>query len=165
MTLPSRYRIELEKEDFKFSAAHFTLFGPTEAERLHGHNYRVSVAVEGESLDERGLLVDFERVKRGVRALCAALDDRVLVPAASPLLEVKSASGEVEVRYAGRRYVFPAAEVVLLPCANSTVELLARHLWEGIARDLAGLPLLALAVGVEETAGQRCRYEAPLPPS
>jgi hypothetical protein len=32
-----RYRIVLEKEDFKFSAAHFTLFADGGAELLHGH--------------------------------------------------------------------------------------------------------------------------------
>lgn len=165
MNASPRFRIELAKEDFKFSVAHFTLFGPAEAERLHGHNYRVAVAVEGEALDERGLLVDFERLKRGVRAQCAALDDRILLPTGSPWLTVTTTGAEVEVRYAGRRYVFPAAEVVFLPCANTSVELLARHLWDVLARELDGLPLLSLAVAVEETAGQRCLYEAPLPPS
>ncbi|QQR72048.1 MAG: 6-carboxytetrahydropterin synthase [Holophagales bacterium] len=164
MSAPSGYRIELAKEDFKFSAAHFTLFGPEAAERLHGHNYRVSIAVSGPSLDERGLLVDFDRLKRAVRDCCAALDDRILVPTGSDWLAIAIAGGEVEVRYAGRRYVFPESEVVLLPCVNTSVELLARHLWGILSRDLAGLPLDSLAVAVEETAGQRGRYEASLSP-
>jgi 6-pyruvoyl-tetrahydropterin synthase len=66
MPSTGRFHIELAKEDFKFSAAHFTLFGPDAAERLHGHNYRVTVAVEGEELDARGLL-RIRRPARGAR--------------------------------------------------------------------------------------------------
>ena len=46
------YVLRLAKEDFKFSAAHFTLFGPDEAELLHGHNYQVEVEMVGYALDE-----------------------------------------------------------------------------------------------------------------
>ena len=36
------FSIRLAKEDFKFSVAHFTIFGPGHAEPLHGHNYNVA---------------------------------------------------------------------------------------------------------------------------
>ena len=49
-----RFRIVLAKEDFKFSAAHFTLFPGGRAELLHGHNYRVRVELAGSELDEEG---------------------------------------------------------------------------------------------------------------
>ena len=163
MAAPPRYRIVLAKEDFKFSVAHFTLFGRERAELLHGHNYRVSVELAGSELDEQGLLVDIEVSKRAVRALCARLDSRTLLPAASPGLSVAEENGAVEVRFGDRLYRFPAADVLALPLANTSMELLAGMFWSELAGHLRGTRVEVLAVAVEETAGQRCVYEAPLP--
>jgi 6-pyruvoyltetrahydropterin/6-carboxytetrahydropterin synthase len=156
------WTLRLAKEDFKFSVAHFTLFGADEAETLHGHNYRVSVEIAGDELDEAGLVADTDGVKRRVRELCAALDDHVLLPERSPWLEAVADSGSVECRYGTRLYRFPASEVVLLPLTNTTMELLARYFWRALAADLRSPRLRALAVDIEETAGQSCRYAAPL---
>jgi 6-pyruvoyltetrahydropterin/6-carboxytetrahydropterin synthase len=161
---PRTYRLRLAKGDFKFAVAHFTLFGPGTAEPLHGHNYRVAVEIEGVELDEAGLLVDCETVKRRVREICAELDDRVLIPEASPWLEVTAVETAVDVAYGARRYRFPAAEVVCLPLANTSMELLARFFWDALADDLASSRLAVLAVEIEETEGQSCRYRAPLLP-
>ena len=35
--------LRIGKESHKFSAAHFTVFSASERERLHGHNYGVSI--------------------------------------------------------------------------------------------------------------------------
>ncbi len=154
-----RYRIALEKEDFKFSAAHFTLFPDREAELLHGHNYRVRVEVAGSRLDELGLLVDLDATKKKIRALCAALDSRMLLPEPGGQLAIERGASEVEVRWRDRRYLFPAADVVCLPMANVSIELLAEYLWQALAagfRAEAHGTLEELEVAVEETAGQKC---------
>lgn len=158
----ARYRIRLAKEDFKFSAAHFTLFPDGSAELLHGHNYRVSVEIAGPTLDPAGLLMDFTAVKRAIRAACVALDERVLVPGQAPGLNFSEAAGSIEVGFADRRYRFPSAELILLPLENSSIELLSRWLWETLAPVLRGTPAVELTVWVEETAGQSCGYTAPL---
>jgi 6-pyruvoyltetrahydropterin/6-carboxytetrahydropterin synthase len=157
-----RYRIVLAKEDFKFSAAHFTIFGAGRAELFHGHNYQVTVELAGEGLDDTGLLADIQRVKQAIRVACARLDSRTLIPAASREIAWAEEGDAVEVRFDRRLYRFPAADVLLLPLANTSMELLARMLWEEIAPQLAGSRVEALAVSVEESAGQRCAYEAPL---
>ncbi len=156
------WTLRLAKEDFKFSVAHFTLFGPTEAETLHGHNYRLSIEVEGEELDEAGLLADTDALKRRVRELCAELDDKVLLPERSPWLEIRVEEGSVECRFGERVYRLPADEVVLLPLANSSMELLARWAWRALADDSSAARLRHLAVEIAETAGQSCRYAANL---
>lgn len=163
------FSIRLAKQDFKFSVAHFTIFGPANAEPLHGHNYRLALEVEGETVDELGLLADCDRLKRAARAACAALDDRLLLPEASPHLAFGRSGGEkaggqetVAVRFADREYRFPAAEVLLLPLANVTMELLARWAWERIAKVACGGAVQSLTVEIEETPGQLCRYRAPL---
>src|SRR6058998_1115697 len=99
-----RYRLVLAKEDFKFSAAHFTLFSDSRAELLHGHNYRVALELAGGELDRWGLFADIEGVKEVVRGLCKRLDSRTLVPAESPELSWSREEGEVEIRFGVRRY-------------------------------------------------------------
>lgn len=153
------FLVELAKEDFKFSAAHFTIFSPAEAEPLHGHNYRLTVSLRGEALDERDFLVEFSPVKRAIRRLCAELDESVLLPAHSPDLEIRrSGDGTVTVTFADRIYTLPEPEVRLLPIKNVTVEALARWCWRRLvdALDLTGVESLEVAVG--ETPGQRAAF-------
>lgn len=161
MTTP-RFTLRLAKGDFKFSAAHFTLFGPTVAEPLHGHNYRVLVEVGGDEIDALGLLVETGILKRRIRELLVELDDRVLLPEKSPHLEFESYGSTLTCRFVERSYRFPRGEVRLLPLVNVTMELLARMLWRELALALAEEPVTWLAVEIEETDGQSCRYAAPL---
>ena len=157
------YTLVLAKEDFKFSSAHFTLFSAETAEHLHGHNYQVQVEIVGRELDEEGLLVGFAEVKGAIRALCQAFDSRTLVPTRSPHLEIERREGNVAVRFRSRSYSFPEEDVVLLPTVNTSIELLARHLWRELARALpASGTVEGLGVNVRETAGQGCWYRAPL---
>jgi 6-pyruvoyltetrahydropterin/6-carboxytetrahydropterin synthase len=149
---PAQVSLRLAKQDFAFAAAHFTLFPDRSAERLHGHNYRVRVALFGADLDADGLLVAVGPVKAEIRAICAALDERILIPE-GPSLTVSL--GE-------RSYRFPADEVALLPLPNITIEALARHVWEALAPALARTPVRRLRVEVEETEGQSAAWEAPL---
>ena len=160
----ARYRVILAKEDFKFSAAHFTLFGDGRAELLHGHNYRVRVALGGGDLDGEGLLVDIESFKRALRGLCARLDSRTLIPGESRRLQWRSEGASIEVRFGERSYRFPAEDTLVLPLANTSIELLARMFWRELAPGLAGSRVNSLGVSVEETAGQECWYEAAVTP-
>jgi len=157
-----RFVIRLAKEDFKFSAAHFTLFPNGSAELLHGHNYRVRLELTGVRLSEVGLLFDVSVVKRAIREHCAALDERTLIPTGTDRLRVTRRDKTVEVRFGDRAYSFPDRDVVLLPLANISIELLAEMLWHELAGTLDGTPVEALAVEVEETPGQSCAYTAPL---
>jgi 6-pyruvoyltetrahydropterin/6-carboxytetrahydropterin synthase len=158
-----RYRMVLAKEDFKFAAAHFTIFAGGQAELLHGHNYHVQVELSGDELDAEGLLVDIEGFKRALRAICARLDSRTLLPAESPRLEWSRDGDSLDVRFGARAYRLPADDTLLLPLANTSIELLARMLWHDLAAHLAGTRVEVLGVAVEETAGQRCWYEDRLP--
>lgn len=58
-----------------FAAAHALRHYRGKCENLHGHNYRVEVAVRGESVDPlTGMLVDFVEVKQALRDAIARLD-------------------------------------------------------------------------------------------
>ncbi|MBV8084457.1 MAG: 6-carboxytetrahydropterin synthase [Chloroflexi bacterium] len=144
-------RLELARADIGFSAAHFSVVGGV-MERLHGHNYRVTLRACGD-VGEDGTLVDFKALKTALRAECALLDERMLVAASSDSLVVESDDTEVTVRAVGRRYVVPRDDVCLLPLRNTTCECLAEHLLHGVRSRLAELPA-RLEVGVEELPGQ-----------
>jgi 6-pyruvoyltetrahydropterin/6-carboxytetrahydropterin synthase len=57
-----------------FASAHSLREYKGKCERMHGHNYRVQVTLEGEKLNAIGLLYDFVEVKRMVRDISERLD-------------------------------------------------------------------------------------------
>lgn len=61
-----------------FAAGHALRNYRGKCENLHGHNYKVQVALAGSELDAAGLLVDFVEVKRWLRELIEPLDHRFL---------------------------------------------------------------------------------------
>ena len=154
------FSLRLGKEDFKFSAAHFTVFSDGEAEPLHGHNYRVVVELSGSALDDLDFLVPLATAKRDIRAQCAALDEKVLLPADCPHLELAGDGEGVTAVFGSRRYEFPSSEVVLLPVGNVTIEALARLLWLRLRDRWAHLQdrVEVVEVTVAETRGQSARY-------
>ena len=149
------FRVYVSKDYLKFSAAHFMAY-PGFRELLHGHNYRVSIAVQG-PLSPQGYVVDFGVVKRIARRLCDQLDGRTLIPAESDCLVIDEAGGAVTVRYEGDEFRFPKSDVLLLPIVHSSVEELARHLAGELRKELVAegvTSVSAIEVGVEESFGQ-----------
>jgi 6-pyruvoyltetrahydropterin/6-carboxytetrahydropterin synthase len=61
-----------------FAAGHALRNYRGKCENVHGHNYRCQVTVEGEELDEIGLLVDFVELKRVVHAVLDRMDHQWL---------------------------------------------------------------------------------------
>lgn len=155
------YAIRLDKAAFTFSAAHFITYAGDVCEPLHGHNYRVAVEAEG-PLDENSYVLDFIATRDSLAAITRELDHRMLLPTEHPLIRVAEADGplggaEVVVTFRDRRWVFPKAECVLLPLANTTAELLARWIGERLLGALAerGEPApKRLVVEVDECEGQ-----------
>lgn len=161
------WSIHLQKEAFKFSAAHFLIFPDGTAERLHGHNYRVFVELEA-ALSTHGLVLDFKRVKPVVRELVDELDEHWLLPAEHPLLTLTTRDdGVVEVRFGERYYAAPSADVLVLPINNISAENLStwigRELLRRLTERFPDLVVRELQCAVEETSGQRgvYHYRAP----
>jgi 6-pyruvoyltetrahydropterin/6-carboxytetrahydropterin synthase len=153
------HKVEVARGNLRFSAAHFISFGG-KCERLHGHNYAVSVVLEGELTEDR-YVFDFVDLKKIVRQICDQLDHYFLLPIASEHLEIKEASGEWVIRLENRRYVFPAEDVLVLPIDNITAERLAEYICGQILEmvpehERANLSLIT--VGVEEAPGQTAFY-------
>jgi len=69
------YEVAVEKT---FAAGHALRHYKGKCENVHGHNYRVRVAIEGERLNSIGLLVDFVELKRLVMKVIDYLDHKFL---------------------------------------------------------------------------------------
>ena len=153
------WSIKVHKDYLKFSAAHFLIFPDGTAERLHGHNYKVYVEVHA-TLDEHGLVLNFQDIKPCIKNLVDELDEHVLLPGEHPGLKIEDAGGsQLEVRYQDRFYSLPSDEVIVLPISNSSAEnlagYLAHRLLDVLRNDFSDASLHTLVVGVEETPGQQ----------
>jgi len=61
-----------------FASAHALRNYKGRCENTHGHNWRVEVVMEGERLDDTGLLVDFLDVKRMMAEIIDRIDHQFL---------------------------------------------------------------------------------------
>lgn len=155
--MPSdRYRVQLTKDQLVFSAAHFITFNGNICERLHGHNWRVKVEVEG-PLDENGYVFDFIALRDQTQQIVLELDHRMLLPTQHPRIHVADDDREVTARFGDRRWVFPKDDCVLLPIPNTTAELIAHWMGCRLRETLRGIPghhVEVLRVDIEENFGQ-----------
>jgi 6-pyruvoyltetrahydropterin/6-carboxytetrahydropterin synthase len=157
------YVIHLAKEPFKFSCSHFTILSSEHAERLHGHNYQVRADIGLKTLDPKlGLAFDFNLVKPMIRQVCDDMDERILLPARSPYLQLQSDADNVHVVFAKKKYSFPLDDTLCLPLVNITCEELARYFHERLSAAMQTVDnWTSLSVQVEETRGQSVSFSAP----
>ena len=137
--------LDLSKENFKFSAAHFLIFPDGSAERLHGHNYRVFVEIDG-GLDEHGLVLDLNASSRWCASYATPLTRHFIAPGEHPELVVgDSVDGHREVRYRESRYLMPEGDLIVLPVNNTSSENLATWLGRRLLEELSvRFPLVKL---------------------
>lgn len=154
--------VSVSKDYLTFSAAHFLTIPGHKCESLHGHNYVVTVVVDGPIDPDSGFVVDFAVLKRILRPVIDALDHRVMVPTENPAVRCVADGQATVVEYRGaRRFVFPTAHVALVPVRDTTAEWLARHLATEVIRGLGVegcRTATSVLVDVEESPGQSGRY-------
>jgi 6-pyruvoyltetrahydropterin/6-carboxytetrahydropterin synthase len=162
----SHFRVQVSKDYLVFASAHFITFRGHQCETLHGHNYRVGVAVEGSLDAEAFFVLDFSVLKQIARRFVDEIDHKVLLPTENPKLAYHEDGDQVRVDYFGEpAYAFPRRDCALLPIQNSTAELLAQYLGTRVRAELirsgyAHLTLLELEV--EENYGQSATYRETL---
>ncbi len=133
-TLQPLTRIEVYKESMKFSAAHFTIFSASERERLHGHNFSVYAMIEA-PVGDNGMCFSYVELKDRLRALCATLDEYMVLPKLSPYLRIENAEPHWRVRFSDEEMFFLQADTKVLPIRNSTVEEYSRYLLQEVLED------------------------------
>jgi 6-pyruvoyltetrahydropterin/6-carboxytetrahydropterin synthase len=155
------FKVRVSKDHFVFCSGHFISYEGDKCERLHGHNYRAQVEIEGD-LDENHYVFDFIALKRRIKPIIDELDHYMMLPTRNPLIRVEESAGSVHVRYRDREWVFPRGDCALLPLENTTAELLARYIAERLRADLKrhhDFTPLVLRVEVEENVGQAAACE------
>jgi 6-pyruvoyltetrahydropterin/6-carboxytetrahydropterin synthase len=162
----SRFRVQVSKDYLVFASAHFITFRGHQCETLHGHNYRVGVAVEGSVDAEAFFVLDFSILKQMTRRFVDEIDHKVLLPTPNPKLSYHEDGDRLRVDYFGRpTYVFPTRDCALLPIQNSTAEMLAQYLGSQVRDELgrSGYTHLTLMeLEVEENYGQSATYRETL---
>ncbi len=164
--MQSRFRVQVSKDYLVFASAHFITFRGHQCESLHGHNYRVGIAVEGAVDAEAFFVLDFSVLKQIVRRLVDEIDHKVLLPTENPKLAYHEDGNRVRVDYFGEpTYVFPKRDCALLPIQNSTAEMLAQYLGTRVRDELnrgGYTHLTLLELEVEENYGQSATYRQTL---
>ena len=153
------YRVRVERNKLKFSAAHMATFGG-EMEPLHGHNYAVTIEVAG-TLTDDAWVCDFSTLKSLGKAICDDLDHKFLLQASSTLLEIDEGMSNYKVRFGDRGFVFPKSDVLALPIDNTTAERIGEWFASGLLASLdqeGAKNVLTLTVGIEEMPGQTGWY-------
>ena len=155
------FTVRVTKDYLVFSSGHFISYEGDKCERLHGHNYRAAVEVQG-PLDENRYVFDFIALKHRTKAITDELDHRMMLPTRNPLIHVEEGPRGVHVTYREREWLFPRGDCVLLPIENTTSELLAHYIGQRLLDDLKEHHQYrpnVLRVEVEENFGQSARYE------
>ena len=112
----------------EFASAHALRNYKGACENVHGHNWKVQVVIEGEALDEAGMLIDFLEVKRIMDAIILRLDHKFL------------------------------NEVPPFDSVNPSAENLARHFCEQMTGSLNGSVARIKEVKIWETGIQSATY-------
>lgn len=106
----------------RFAAAHFLRDYSGPCARLHGHTWKVEVALQGRDLDHRGILVDFNDIKSSIKNIIKELDHQNLndiepFQAANPTAENLA------------KHIYEQLKPGLL-CRDSGVEITSVRVWE-----------------------------------
>ena len=154
------YVFRLNKETFKFSCTHFTIFGPNSGEKMHGHNYYVSFDLYFNQINsDQGLAVDFNLLKPIIKQVCETLDEHILIAENSPHQKVSKKDQQVIVEFNGKHYSLPQQDTLILPLVNISSEELARYL-AGLFIQSAptDVGLVRVETTIEETRGQAVTF-------
>jgi 6-pyruvoyltetrahydropterin/6-carboxytetrahydropterin synthase len=159
--MPECYQVRVSKDYLVFCSGHFISYEGDKCERLHGHNYRAAIEIEG-GLDENFYVFDFIMLKNRTKIITDELDHRMMLPTRNRVILLEEESRSIRVRYKDREWLFPREDCVLLPIENTTAELLGRYIGERLREDLSKtchfVPAV-LRVEVEESFGQSATWE------
>ncbi|BBD08910.1 6-carboxytetrahydropterin synthase QueD [Desulfovibrio ferrophilus] len=121
-----KWRLEITED---FAASHQLRHYEGKCERMHGHNFGVLAAVEGDTLTpDTELLIDFKVLRKQLKAVLSELDHRHL------------------------------NEVEPFTTCNPSSENLARFIYQGLSAKLADVGVRVAYITVSEKPAQSATY-------
>lgn len=131
----NNYEVCVQSPEFKFGAAHFVAYHGYR-ERLHGHGYNLSLKLCG-TRGVDGYVVDFSVLKKAVREFCKEMNEYVLIPIKSNVLQFTEDNTNLFVTTeSGDKFSFPLRDVKKLPIMHTTAEEIATFAWFSIRDSL-----------------------------
>ena len=114
---------------------------------IHGHSWWVTVTIEGEAIDDEGILVEFGAFKQAWRGwLDANIDHHLVLREGDPMA-------------AAVLGVYPESRLLVLP-QNPTTEYLARFLFEVSEEVLSGVKREGVEARIRRVHIQETRVNA-----
>lgn len=162
-TLPSLEQIYSQSKN-DFSASHF-LVEFAKCERLHGHNYAVSVKLKYNQCD---MAIDFRTVNAAIQHELQLLDQKILLPKASSKIQIISVleGKNWQVIVNNKSYSFPKQDVLILDgIEQTTTENLAFYLHKRLSnwfRQNYPRVISSLDILIAENLGNQAKYSAPI---
>jgi len=156
-----KYKITVTKDHLVFCSGHFISYENSKCERIHGHNYRAKIEIEGK-LDENHYVFDFIALKHRTKEITDLLDHRMMLARNNAVIEVREEGNRVCVKHKEKEWIFPAEDCVILPIANTTAEQLALYIGKRLLESLKTQHNYTpdiLRVEVEESFGQSATCE------
>ncbi|MBA3662417.1 MAG: 6-carboxytetrahydropterin synthase [Gammaproteobacteria bacterium] len=147
--------LTIHKEEFSFSAGHFTIFSATEREQLHGHNYNVSIRFKM-NIDHNGLAFDYRIYKKKLQAVCQQIDRHFLLPSESTYMQLFEEGDYCIGLFNGEKIPFLKKDVIILPLSNITIEELSHWFLAKMLEEVTLLKhgIVAVEVQVYNGPGQ-----------
>lgn len=147
-------RLELDgwKLGLRFSACHI-IPEHGKCSRLHGHTYTIHSRVHG-TLNEFGIVLDFEIIKNALREIIIELDHKLLIPTQSSHFKIETGPA-VKVHLGDKLYQFPEEDVTMLNISSATAEALAKFILDKLTTSM-DIPnnVSKIELGVDEGWGQ-----------
>jgi 6-pyruvoyltetrahydropterin/6-carboxytetrahydropterin synthase len=148
------YQIKIFKESAHFNAAHFTIF-ENARERLHGHDYFLSIKIESQLNPKYGVCLNYSELKFFLSRITHELDEYLLLPKLSPKLLIQKNGDNIEFYYNKIDfYSIPEKDVKLLPLVNISSECLLEWSYEKLIEIWNPLPSEIIAIELELSNGK-----------
>ena len=150
--------IELHRNDMKFSVAHFTIFSESKRERVHGHNFYLSVRCKT-FIKPGGVSFDYRELRRFLLEKCHLLNERFLLAKDSPYLRIELLPEKESVRitFNKKEMILLEEDILLLPLENISSESLSYWFLDNLLGEkefLKNNAISMIEVKVSTTTGQ-----------
>lgn len=167
----TNFEVNVSKDTFKFNAAHFVAYHGFR-ERLHGHNYKLSIRLLGSrTLGQDGYVLDFGDLKAVAKKVCKQLNEYFLCPMHSDVISIQEDERGENIKLLcqdGAEFSFPKKDCAMLPIVHSTVEEIAIYCWGQIligldAKYLVRRGIHTMEVTCAEAIGQEAVFRMRIP--